>query len=253
MWQGCLSSIWKLKNADLFSFTAIIKPDFRETLFRISGFSFPETSILCITINFIYIMFVFFAKMIYLARSKSITMNQVEKAELRNLMREKRERLSVAEVENRSSVIIGKLEVMLEFLKAKTVLIYWSLPEEVQTHEFIGKWSDIKNFILPQVVGSKLVLRRHVPENGLKRGKKLNIMEPVGTVVHDYSIIDLAIIPGVAFDREGNRLGRGKAYYDKLLPNLADVPKVGVAFDFQVLKHIPVDPHDVKMDYVITD
>ncbi|MFO7722111.1 MAG: 5-formyltetrahydrofolate cyclo-ligase [Bacteroidales bacterium] len=180
-------------------------------------------------------------------------MSQSEKAELRRLMREKRGRLSENEVLNRSSVIIGKIEVMLEFLKAKTVLIYWSLPEEVQTHEFIRKWSDIKSFVLPQVSGTRLILRRFDPGGKMKKGKKLNIMEPTGEVIEDYSIIDLAIIPGVAFDKTGNRLGRGKAYYDKLLPDLVDTPKIGVAFDFQVLKSIPTDPHDVMMDYVITD
>jgi 5-formyltetrahydrofolate cyclo-ligase len=198
-------------------------------------------------------MFVFYVKMIYIARSKSITMSQSEKAELRRLMREKRGRLSENEIMNRSSVIIGKLEVMLEFLKAKTVLIYWSLPEEVQTHDFIRKWSDIKTFVLPQVSGSKLILRKLDPTGTLKKGKKLDLMEPTGEILKDYSIIDLAIIPGVAFDRAGNRLGRGKAYYDKLLPGLAGVPKVAVAFDFQVLKSIPMDAHDVPMDNVITD
>ncbi len=176
-----------------------------------------------------------------------------EKAELRKRMNEKRQRLSENEVINRSSIIIGKLEVMIEFLKAKTVLIYWSLPKEVQTHDFIRKWSDIKAFILPEVRGDELILRKLTSIEEMKIGKKLGIMEPGGDEVTDFNSIDLAILPGVAFDHHGNRLGRGKAYFDKLLPRLEETMKVGIAFDFQVLKSIPHEPHDVPMDIVITD
>lgn len=190
--------------------------------------------------------------MVYLAALKIITMSNNEKVVLRKEMNEKRRRLAESEVLNRSSVIIGKIEVLLQFLKAKTVLVYWSLPEEVSTHEFITKWSDIKTFVLPQVDGDNLTLRKLSAVEEMKKGK-LNIMEPTGEVIQDYSLIDIAIVPGVAFDRIGNRLGRGKAYYDKLLPKLEGVYKVGVAFDFQVLKEIPFEDHDVPMDIVITD
>lgn len=180
-------------------------------------------------------------------------MSNIEKAAVRQAISIKRKSLSENEVTNRSSVIIGKIEVMLEFLKAKTVFIYWSLPEEVQTHDFIRKWMDIKTFVLPQVNSNKLTLRKLSSVDELKKGKKLGIMEPTGELVQDFSSIDLAIVPGVAFDREGNRLGRGKAYYDKILPKLERVYKVGVAFDFQIMKSLPVDNHDVPMDIVISD
>lgn len=180
-------------------------------------------------------------------------MSTSEKVALRTWMNEKRMSLSQDEVINRSSVIMGKIEVLIEFLRAKTVFIYWSLPEEVQTQELILKWSDVKTFILPQIQGDYLVLRKITTPEEMKKEKIFGIMEPTGEIVTDYSRIDLALIPGVAFDRSGNRLGRGKAFYDKILPHLTETYKVGLAFDFQVLKSIPYDELDVPMDKIITD
>ena len=180
-------------------------------------------------------------------------MNNSEKASLRKRINERRKSLGTDEIENRSSVILGKLEVSLDFLKAKTVLIYWAMKEEVQTRSFIEKWSDVKQFILPQVNGDKLVLRKFTDIKSLKKGKKLPIMEPTGELYTNYNAIDLAIIPAVAYDRKGNRLGRGKGYYDQLLPLLPKTVKIGIAFDFQVVKEIPVEDHDIAVDEVFTD
>mgnify|MGYP001027393104 CR=1 FL=1 len=66
----------------------------------------------------------------------------------------------------------------------------------------------------------------------------------------DIHLIDLMIIPALAFDKENNRLGRGKGFYDKLLEN-SNTLKVGVCFPFQFLDKIPTEEFDVKMDYVI--
>ena len=60
-------------------------------------------------------------------------------------------------------------------------------------------------------------------------------------------------MPGVAFDRKGNRMGRGRGFYDRMLKSTPNALKFGVAFDFQLLDDIPVEPHDVKMDRVITE
>ena len=85
----------------------------------------------------------------------------------------------------------------------------------------------------------------------MKKGK-LNIMEPDGEIFSDYSKIDLAIIPGVAFDHLKNRLGRGKGYYDNFLKNKF-IFKIGVCFEFQLLDKIPTTNDDIKMDLIIYD
>ena len=64
--------------------------------------------------------------------------------------------------------------------------------------------------------------------------------------------IDLAVIPGMAFDRDGHRLGRGKGFYDKLLPGIK-CRKIGLCFSFQLADSVPIEPHDIVMDMVLTD
>jgi 5-formyltetrahydrofolate cyclo-ligase len=65
--------------------------------------------------------------------------------------------------------------------------------------------------------------------------------------------VELIVVPGVAFDPTGNRMGRGRGFYDRLLKSTPNAMKVGVAYDFQLLDKIPVEPHDVPMDSVITE
>ena len=76
-------------------------------------------------------------------------------------------------------------------------------------------------------------------------------MEPVGELYTDYDAIDLIVVPGVAFDRHGNRLGRGRGYYDKILKETHVARKVGICFGFQFVEEVPVDELDVRMDLVI--
>ena len=83
------------------------------------------------------------------------------------------------------------------------------------------------------------------------QGGFFDIMEPVGEPFERYEDIDLAVVPGMAFDSQNNRLGRGKGYYDRMLPRLTKAYKIGVCFDFQRLPGIPADEHDCKVDEVI--
>ena len=84
----------------------------------------------------------------------------------------------------------------------------------------------------------------------LKQGS-LGIWEP-DTQKEYLNSIDLVIVPGVAFDRDKSRLGRGKGYYDRYFINKRIV-KIGVCFDFQLLESIPIDSFDIKMDKVVTN
>jgi 5-formyltetrahydrofolate cyclo-ligase len=83
-------------------------------------------------------------------------------------------------------------------------------------------------------------------------GENFGIPEPSGELFKDYNEIDLILVPGVAFDIENNRMGRGKAYYDKLLSSLKAF-KLGVCFDFQLLQSVPTDEHDIKMDRILSE
>lgn len=78
------------------------------------------------------------------------------------------------------------------------------------------------------------------------------IEEPVGEAFTDYTSIDLIIVPGVAFDCKGNRLGRGKGFYDRLLPQISSAYKVGICFPYQLVKEVPAEVFDIRMDEIIT-
>ena len=81
----------------------------------------------------------------------------------------------------------------------------------------------------------------------------MSIPEPVGPEYTTLEKVDMIVVPGVAFDRKRNRMGRGRGFYDRLLKSTPNAVKVGVAFDFQIFDAIPVEPFDVPMDVVITE
>lgn len=150
-----------------------------------------------------------------------------------------------------SSALLEKLEQHPRFIAAKTVLCYHSLGDEVQTHAFVEKWHTSKKILLPVVVGDILELRHYTGKDCLKVGA-YGIEEPTGENFTSFDEIELGIIPGVAFDKQGNRLGRGKGYYDKLLP-LLHTYNIGICYRFQALEEIPCEPFDRKMDEVWTE
>jgi len=152
----------------------------------------------------------------------------------------------------KSAALLEKLEQHPKFASARTVLLYYSLGDEVQTHDFVEKWHRQKTILLPVVKGDELELRIYAGGQNLKNGEAYHIEEPTGEAFTAYEKIDLAIIPGVSFDAQGNRLGRGKGYYDKLLPLLHSY-NIGICYNFQVSEKLPVEPFDRRMDEVWTE
>lgn len=149
-----------------------------------------------------------------------------------------------------STEIMSRLEQTEMFRTASCVALYHALPGEVQTADFIEKWYRTKQLLLPVVQGDDLELRLYIGPEAVKAGP-FGILEPVvGSLA--IPTIDLIIIPGVAFDRQKNRLGRGKGYYDRLLTSVT-APKLGVCFGFQLFDHIPAEPFDQKMDLILTE
>lgn len=150
-----------------------------------------------------------------------------------------------------SAEILAALEVHPAFRAADTVLLYHSLKDEVDTHEFIRKWSRLKRILLPVVVGDDLELRVYTGPEDLAIGA-YGIEEPTGARFTDYAAIGFIAVPGVAFDRNGNRLGRGKGYYDRLLPRIPAAYKAGICFPYQLVEEVPAEPFDIRMDEIIT-
>lgn len=151
-----------------------------------------------------------------------------------------------------SEKILKQLEETELFRQASCIALYYSIPGEVQTAAFLEKWFDRKQLLLPLVVGNDLRLLPYKGCDTLTQGA-FGIPEPtdIETAIPE-SNVDLIIVPGVAFDRQLNRMGRGKGYYDRLLSTL-QAPKIGICFDFQLQETIPVEPFDKKMDMIITE
>lgn len=152
---------------------------------------------------------------------------------------------------SQSAEILAALEAHPAFRAAHTVLLYHSLKDEVDTHAFIRKWSGKKQILLPVVVDDDLELRKYTVPEDLIPGA-FGIEEPTGERFTDYAAIDFIAVPGVAFDPKGNRLGRGKGYYDRLLPRIPSAYKAGICFPFQLIEEVPAEPFDIRMDEIIT-
>lgn len=150
-----------------------------------------------------------------------------------------------------SAEILATLESHPLFRAAHVVLIYHSLKDEVDTHDFIDKWSREKIMLLPVVKGDELEIRRYTAPENMAKGP-FGIGEPTGRAFTDYDSIELAVVPGVAFDRQGHRLGHGKGYYDRLLPRLKRAYMIGVCFPYQIISQIPAEEHDIRMDEIIS-
>lgn len=150
-----------------------------------------------------------------------------------------------------SRILLNQIEQHPHFIAARTILLYHSLSDEVQTHDFIEKWYTQKKILLPVVQGDELELRHYTGKECLSAGS-FQIEEPQGEPYTDFQEIELSIIPGMSFDKQGNRLGRGKGYYDKLLPKLTSY-NIGICFDFQARENIPTEPFDRRMDEVWTE
>lgn len=149
-----------------------------------------------------------------------------------------------------SEAVFAKIERMADFTKAETVLMYWSLEDELPTHEFIRKWSHSKIILLPVVKDHHMSIRPFKSAETLEKSE-LGVMQP-GMSSQDYlAMADLVILPGIAFDHSKRRLGRGKGYYDRYLKKNKR-PKWGIGFDFQLYENIPSASFDVIMDKVIT-
>ena len=174
----------------------------------------------------------------------------IDKRDIRRRIKNMRLVLTEAEKLQAADSVFARLEQSAPFLMANHILLYHSLPDELYTHAFLKKWGAKKHFYLPRVNGVNLEILPY-EQSRLELGS-FHIEEPVGDDLVDPSVLELIVAPGVAFSRKGGRLGRGKGYYDRLLAD-TKATKIGVAYHFQLLDEIPLEPHDIPMDIVITD
>jgi 5-formyltetrahydrofolate cyclo-ligase len=152
-------------------------------------------------------------------------------------------------LEKLSRTVLEKLRGLEIFRQAKSVGTYMPLADEVDTTP-VFQCLEKKIFIpaFDEALGSYR-MARYTPE--LKKGR-FGIPEPENPVWAGPDELDLILIPGIAFDRAGGRLGRGGGFYDRLLPQYRTT-RFGICFSFQILEKIPSEPHDCLMDFLVTD
>ena len=173
----------------------------------------------------------------------------IDKATLRRQMRQAKAALTPEQKQAESRAVWQHVEVTPVFAEAEHILLYHSLPDELGSHEVIDRWVELgKKVYLPVVIGDDLVVRSYSSE-AMQQGA-FSIMEPSGLDV-DTDVLQLIIVPGVAFDASGNRLGRGKGYYDRLLSR-TKATCIGVCYNCQLQEAIPAEAHDKVMHYIIT-
>lgn len=175
-----------------------------------------------------------------------------QKAQRKNYLREvlsqKRRILTQEKIQEASSAIIHRLKHNAYFQNAQNVLIYYPIHHEVDLRPLMEEMKGEKHFYLPVSFDRSMEFRLYTSEEDLHHGK-FGIPEPTGKAFKGKP--DLIIVPGVAFDKHHNRLGRGGGYYDRYLKKYRRVPKIGVAYDFQFVDEVPTNRHDVQMTHII--
>ena len=180
--------------------------------------------------------------------------NKNLKETIRKQVRQTRRRIDPVEVQVASACVAGKVLKLEEFIRASSVGCYMALPHEVQMYRVIETcWAQGKRVGVP-------VYERNRKEYGFawyQQGDATGfgpekIPQPLTIRPMAVSELDFVVVPAVAFDPEGRRLGHGGGYYDRLLKEYPGF-KVGVAFEFQMVEAVPLESHDVGVDLVITE
>ena len=161
------------------------------------------------------------------------------KTSLRAAVRSESARRDARSLTEMSERIAAAVEGMDEFVRARDVALYWSLPDEVRTHALAERWYGRKRIWLPVMRGEELSLRRFTGRDGLREAR-FGILEPSSGEEIRIGAVDLIVVPGMGFDAQGNRLLASEGPL-----------KVGVCFDFQFFERIPVEPHDRPVDRVV--
>jgi len=184
---------------------------------------------------------------------------QIAKSQIREEIAQKFAALSAKEIAEKTEAIENRLFDFANFLESKITLLYINNEHEVLTENIIRR-----AFVYNKIV----VLPAYNAENFEMELKKVDniekdlvpgprdILQPDASRCRDVPIekIDIAIVPAVALDEKGGRIGSGKGYYDRLIPRLAiTTRKVALAFEAQIVPQVPIESHDRHVDIIITE
>ena len=179
----------------------------------------------------------------------------MDKKEIRKIVKLKKSKLSNREVLVYSHKVCEKFLAQDFYKKADVIYPYLAYNTEIVTDEIIEQaWRDGKKVAVPKVLDDGLMEFYYIDSfDGISEGY-CGIPEPAGGIVAKDEKV-LILMPGLAFDREHNRIGYGGGFYDRYLERYADTnfTKVSLAYDFQIFDALEVEEHDQKIDAVITE
>lgn len=180
----------------------------------------------------------------------------MDKRELRQHMRRIKQAHSQQQLADASVLVCSKLHADPLVSDADIIILYWALPDEVCTHDLVRQLaSEGKTVLLPRVISdTEMTLHQYTSPDDLSVGA-YGIMEPTGEpypiekIHHNHAQGKkiIAVIPGMAFDKSGHRLGRGKGYYDRMLSRIPYIYTIGMCFPFQVVEEVPCESYDITM------
>jgi len=178
-------------------------------------------------------------------------MNKEEKKELRDWIRKHKRAMTQEEIEEKSARLVEMFLASDAYKNAKTVYGYLPYNQEVRTTKAMEQvLKDGKGLALPKIYGDRMDFIVVTDLSQVAKGY-CGIPEPI----HDEPLADddtsLVLMPGMAFDREGHRMGYGGGFYDKFLEREPNHPTLALCYDFQLLPHLETEPHDIPVDTVL--
>jgi 5-formyltetrahydrofolate cyclo-ligase len=178
------------------------------------------------------------------------------KTRLRAALRERLAAVPDSERDARSASIVERLEGLVEVRDADSLLLHRSLRTEVSLERLLATaLARGQSVLVPRVDGARLI-HVEIDEDTSWRRSTLGVLEPLAGDSPELCGKIVALIPGLAFDAQGGRLGRGGGHYDRFLREMRgthSIHAIGVAFDVQIVEHVPMDDHDERVDRVVTE
>lgn len=177
----------------------------------------------------------------------------MDKNTLREKLLEKRGELDKEEVIKKGNILKEKLFSLKEYKKAKTVMFFVSFGKEIYTHNMVQEAlkDESKTIVIPKVVEFELIPCIIENFSGLVRSS-YGILEPIEAKKANLDEIDVVLVPGIGFDKNGYRIGFGKGFYDKFLKT-TNALKIGLCMDSEIIGNIPYDEWDIPMDIVMSE
>ena len=175
------------------------------------------------------------------------------KQAIRNKVFEIRKEVPDTEILEKSRNITEKVIELQEWKEASCIFAYMDFNKEVMTGELIEMaWEQGKQVAVPKVKGKKMTFH-YITDFSQCETSNFGIAEPMEGLPEADTTDALIIVPGVGFDKDRHRIGYGGGYYDRFLSVHSERPTAAVAFSWQVLEEIPIEPTDIKPDYLITE